>query len=60
MLNKILLATTAVCVVGWWASSVGILALRHYMETKQYTPPTSNEVEACVRWAVKRKLLRKP
>ena len=50
---------TTVLGICWWIASISVQALLHYMEKKGCTPPTSEEVGECVRWAVKRKLSKK-
>ena len=59
-MTAILIVLVLVCAAGWLAADISVKALIRYMEIKEYTPPTSKEVEACVRWVVRRKISRKP
>ena len=59
MLTVIFGILAAVCALGWWTCDTNVKAIIHFMDLKGYTPPTSEEVRECVRWAVKRKLSKK-
>lgn len=60
MVTAILVIAATVCAIGWLTADISVKALIRYMETKEYTLPTAEDVAACTRWVVRRKISRKP
>lgn len=57
MLTAILGLTAAICAVGWIKDHVGLLAICHYMATKNCPPPSGAEMKTSSEYVVS-KLLR--
>lgn len=53
-----LIATTAVCVVGFLKYYISTLALVYYIKKKWHTEPDAEDIRECAIWAVK-KMLKK-
>lgn len=45
-----------VCAAKWWANHIAAEALVYYMKKRGYEPATKEEIEACIRAVVARKL----
>ena len=60
MVYLLLAVITIVCGIGWLTADISVKALIRYMEIKEYTLPTAEDVAACTRWVVRRKISRKP
>lgn len=54
-----LVITAALGAAGWWCAVVGIRAMGRYMKKKNCTPPTGEEIGACVHEVVKDMFSRK-
>lgn len=50
------LATTAVCAAGWFCSRLSVMTLLYFLEEKNCTLPTKDELKACSRKAAERML----
>lgn len=52
MLTAILGLAAAICAVGWIKNRVGLLAICHYMATKNCPPPSDAEMKASSEYVV--------
>lgn len=52
MLTTILGLAAAICAVGWIKNRVGLLAICHYMATKNCPPPSDAEMKASSEYVV--------
>lgn len=52
MLTTILGLAAAICAIGWIKNRVSLLAICHYMATKNYPPPSDAEMKASSEYAV--------
>ena len=59
LLTIALLIAIAVGALGWITASIIIFTFDEYLREKGYTPPTSEEMEACAKKAAKRVFSRK-
>ena len=59
MLIIALLIVVVVGALGWITANIAIFAFDEYLREKGYTPPTSEEVDACVKKAIQRLFSRK-
>ena len=54
MLTLFFIGTTIISSVGWFCYWVGSAALAKYMINKGYTPPSDDEMKACITYVVKK------
>lgn len=51
MLSAVLAVICVVCAIGWASTKIALMATIKYVIEKEYTPPTPEELRACI-WKV--------
>lgn len=47
MTTVLLLVALGISCIGWLKNRLGLLTLIYYLESKNYAPPTEEEIESC-------------
>lgn len=55
----VLVIAVVVCAIGWISSNIAVGALVQYIAEKGYTPPTPEELRACIWKVIREKFSRK-
>lgn len=54
MITVVLIASTAICAVGWLTRSISCTALIYYIEKCGYKLPDNQDLEECTRFVAKK------
>lgn len=59
MITFIFMVSTAVCAMEWLGNYLAAGAFAHYIKKRGYTPPSREEIRACIQEVIQKKFLRK-